>query len=133
MPGWTGRFFRDSGKKESYLSWKKAQATQEGYRDVVRSCREKIRKAKAQLECSLVTVVRDNKKYFYEYINNKHRAKKNLHPLLDMEGNIATEDEEKAEVFNAFFVSSFNSQTSYPWGIQPPELEGRDREQHKPP
>ena len=40
---------------------------------------------------------------------------------------------EKAEVLNAFFASIFNHQTSCPQGIQPPELEGRDREQNKPP
>ena len=48
---------------------------QEGYRYLVRSCREKTRKAKAQLELNLTTVVRENKKCFYKYINNKKRAK----------------------------------------------------------
>ncbi|KAK4831655.1 hypothetical protein QYF61_018622 [Mycteria americana] len=60
-------------------------------------------------------------------------AKENLPPLLDVGGNIATKDEEKAEVLIAFVASVFNSQTSYPQGIQPPELEDRDGEQNKPP
>ena len=57
--------------------------TQEEYKDLVRSYREKIRTAKAQLELRLATVVRDNKTCFYKYINNKKRAKQNLHPLSD--------------------------------------------------
>ena len=113
-----------------YHLWKKGQATQEEYRDLVRSCREEIRKAKAQLELNLATIVRYNKKCFYKYVNNKKRAKENIYPLFDTEGNIATRDEEKAEVLNAFFTSVLNSETSYPQGTLPLELEGKDGEQN---
>jgi len=47
------------------------------------------------------------------FFNKKKRAMENLHPLLDVEGNIAMKAKEKAEVFNAFFASVFNSQTGY--------------------
>jgi len=53
----------------------------------------------------MATVVSDNKKCFYKYINNKKRAKRNLHPLLDAWRNITIKVEEKAEVLNAFFAS----------------------------
>jgi len=120
-------------KRRVYHFWKQEQVTQEEYRDLIRLSREKIRKAKAHLELSLATVVRDNKKCFYKYINNKKRAKENLHPLLDAGENIASKHKEKAEVLNAFFASVFNSQTCYSHCIQPPELEDRDGEQNKPP
>ncbi|PKU46175.1 rna-directed dna polymerase from mobile element jockey-like [Limosa lapponica baueri] len=94
--------------------------------------REKIRKAKAQLELNLAINIRDNKKSFYKYVNKK-RVKENLHPLLDAGGNIATKDEEKAEILNAFFTSVFNSRTSYPQGVQTPGLEDKDGEQNNPP
>ncbi|KAK4825741.1 hypothetical protein QYF61_002180 [Mycteria americana] len=119
-------------KRRVYDLWKKGQATQEDYKDV-RLCREKIRRAKTQLELNLATAVKDNKKYFYKYISNKRRTKENLHPLLDAGGNIVTKDEEKAEVLNAFFASVFNSKTSCSPGTQPPELEDRDREQNEAP
>lgn len=41
-----------------------------------------------------------------------------------MKGSIATKDEKKAEVLDAFFTSVFNSQTSCPW-------KDRDKEQNE--
>ncbi|KAK4811142.1 LOW QUALITY PROTEIN: hypothetical protein QYF61_019773 [Mycteria americana] len=120
-------------KRRVYDLWKKGQATQEDYKDVVRLCREKIRRAKAQLEFNLATAIKDNKKCFYKYIHNKRRAKENLHLLLDAGGNIVTKDEEKAEVLNAFFASVFNSKTSCSPDTQPPELEDRDGEENEAP
>jgi len=120
-------------KRRLYHLWKKGQATQEEYKGLVRSCREEIRKAKAQLELRLATVVRNNKKCFYKYINNKKRANESLHPLLDARGNIVNKDEEKAEVLHAFFASVFNSQTGYSQSSQPPVLEDGKAEQNKSP
>jgi len=68
--------------------WKKGRVTEEHYRGLIRLCREEVRKAKAQIELRLATVVRHNKKSFYKYINNKKRPKESLHPLLDARGNI---------------------------------------------
>ena len=74
-------------RKPVYDLWKKGQATQKDYKDVTKLCREKIRRAKAQLELNLATAVKDNKKCVYKCISNKRRAKENLHPLLDARGN----------------------------------------------
>ena len=69
----------------------------------------------------MATAVRDNKKCFYKYISNRRRAKENLHPLLDVEGNIVTRDEEKTDVINAFFASVFNGKTTCSLGTIPSE------------
>ncbi|KAK4827396.1 hypothetical protein QYF61_017801 [Mycteria americana] len=50
------------------------------------AAREKIRKAKAELELNLAAAVKDNKKHFFKYISSKRRAKENLQPLVDGEG-----------------------------------------------
>ncbi|KAK4806969.1 hypothetical protein QYF61_027336 [Mycteria americana] len=42
-------------KRRVYNLWKKGQATQEDYKGVARMCREKIRRAKAELELNLAT------------------------------------------------------------------------------
>lgn len=107
------------------------EATQEKYKDADRICKENTAKAKAHLKFNLVTVVKDSKKYFYKYINNKRNVKDNLHPLLDLVGNIATKNKENAELLNAFFTSTFNSQISYPQVCETPELKGREEEQNK--
>jgi len=99
-------------KRRVYRLWKKGQVTQEESRGLVRSCREEIRKAKAHLELRLANVVKDNKKCFSKYINNKKRAKESLQHLLDVRGNIASKDEEMAEVLNVFFASVFTSAPS---------------------
>ncbi|KAK4818602.1 hypothetical protein QYF61_015464 [Mycteria americana] len=120
-------------KRRVYDLWKKGQATQEDYKGVARLCREKIRRAIAELELNLAAAVKDNKKHFFKYISSKRRAKENLQPLVDGGGNTVTKDEEKAEVLNAAFASVFNSRANCSLGTQPLELEDRDRDQNGAP
>jgi len=120
-------------KRRVYALWKKGQPTHKDYKDIVRLCREKVRRAKAQLELSLGTAIKDNKKCGYKYISRKRRAKENLHLLLDVGGNLVTKDEEKDEVLNAFFASVFNSKVSCSPDSQTPEKKTWMGSRMKPP
>ncbi|KAK4810673.1 hypothetical protein QYF61_007473 [Mycteria americana] len=134
-PAWLNRelWLELRKKRRVYDLWKKGQATQEDYKGVARLCREKIRRAKAELELSLAAAVKDNKKHFFKYISSKRRAKENLQPLVDGGGNTVTKNEEMTEVLNAFFASVFNSRANCSLGTQPPELEDRDGDQNGAP
>ncbi|KAK4829261.1 hypothetical protein QYF61_002653 [Mycteria americana] len=107
-------------KRRVYDLWKKGRATQEDYKGVARLCREKMRRAKAELELSLAAAVKDNKKHFFKYISSKRRAKENLQPLVDGGGNTVTKDEERLR-------ANCSLRT------QPLELEDRDGDQNGAP
>jgi len=66
--------------------WKKGQATQEEYRGLVRWCREEIRKAKAQLQLGLATVVRDNKKTTLQIHQQQKEGQGKSPSLIGCEG-----------------------------------------------
>lgn len=92
------------------------------------------RKSEAQLELSLARAVIENKKCFHKYINNKRkRTKKNLHPSLDVRGNMVMKDEDKAEVFNGFFAFVFIREINCSQGTQTSELEDGDQEREEAP
>ncbi|KAK4828562.1 hypothetical protein QYF61_027531 [Mycteria americana] len=86
---------------------------------------EKIRAAKARLEFKLASTAKDNKKGFFKYVNSKRRTRANIGVLLDEVGHLKNRDVDKAEMFNAFFTSVFNTNDGPgdPWS---PALEDCD-------
>jgi len=97
-------------KRKVYGMWKEGQTTWEEHRNVVRACREAMRKAKAHLELNLARDVKDNKKGFFKYISSKRKTRDNVGLLLNEVGALASEDTEKMELLNAFFASVFTAQ-----------------------
>ena len=60
-----------------------------------------------QVELNLARDVNNNKKTFYKYIGQKRQAKTGVPSLVNLKGELASTDEEKAEVLNEFFASVF--------------------------
>ncbi|GAB0199179.1 mitochondrial enolase superfamily member 1 [Grus japonensis] len=86
---------------------------------------EKICVAKTQLQLKLASTVGDNKKGFFKYVDNKRRTRENIGLLLNKNGHLTNRDIDKAETFNAFFASVFNTDDGL-WDPSCPELEDRD-------
>ena len=61
-----------------YRKWKHGCVSWEEYRDVVHVCRDRIRKAKAQMELNLAGDVKDNKKGLYRYMGRRRQAKESV-------------------------------------------------------
>ncbi|GAB0205336.1 mitochondrial enolase superfamily member 1 [Grus japonensis] len=99
-------------------------------KETVRAARDQVRKAKALIEISLARDVKDNKKSFYRYVSEKRRMRENVGPLQNETGELVTQDMEKAEVLNDFFVSVFTGKClSHTAQV----AEGRDWENAEPP
>ena len=65
------------GRRELH---KQGQVSWEEYRDAARLCRDEVRRAKAQLELNLARNVKNNKKGFNRYVNQKRKVKESVPP-----------------------------------------------------
>ena len=108
-------------KRRVYRSQKEGLATWEEYKTVVRGCREATRKAKASLELNLASGVEDNRKGFFEYKADKTNTRGSVGPLMNEMGALVTEDAEKAELLNAFFVYTAGGSPEEPHTPEAPE------------
>ncbi|KFV18118.1 hypothetical protein N340_13754, partial [Tauraco erythrolophus] len=133
-PAWMNKEFLDQlkHKKEAYRGWKQGQVSWEEYRAIVRATRDQVRKAKALIELNLARDIKGNKKNFSRYVSDKKRTREKVVPLCKETGDLATQDMEKAEVLNDFFVSVFTGKISS-CTAQVTAGKGRDWENEEPP
>lgn len=120
-------------KGKNYVFLKKGQATQDNYKDIVKFCRKKIRRAKAHLELNLATAIKDNKKAFYQHISNRN-VEKNLHPFLDDGGKQSQRMKKTLRyLMPSFFTSVFSSNISCCLCTSPLSWKTGMRSRMKPP
>lgn len=61
-------------KKKVYEVWKKGLATSEEYKNIVRACRDAVRKVKTHLELNLAREVKDKKRGF-KCVSSKRKTR----------------------------------------------------------
>lgn len=64
------------------------------------------------IELSLARDLKGNRKSICMHMGNKWETTENVGPLWKETGDLVTEDNEKAEVFNDIFVPVFNGKCS---------------------
>ncbi|XP_060136500.1 uncharacterized protein LOC132592834 [Zootoca vivipara] len=105
-PGWLSKELRF--KRDMYKKWKKGEITREEFKHIASTCRDKVRKAKAENELRLAREVKSNKKGFYGYVRSKRKTKETVGALRREDGEMQTGDRERGELLNAFFASVFS-------------------------
>jgi len=61
------------------------------------------------VECERKLIENGNIGSFYKFVNSKTSVRSGVPPLRDKNGNILTEDSDKAEILNTFFASVFTN------------------------
>ena len=67
----------------------------------------KSSKANTEFKLKLANNVQNDSKSFFAYVRNKERNKVKVGPLRDSSGNIVTDDQTAANIFNDYFASVF--------------------------
>ncbi|XP_070619981.1 polyadenylate-binding protein 4 isoform X1 [Erythrolamprus reginae] len=108
-PAWLNKALADDikGKKAKYKQWKEGLITKAEYQQTASSCKQKIKTAKAQYEQHLAAEVKDNKKRFFQHINNKKKIKETIVTLKNEEGREITDSNDQAQLLNAYFATVF--------------------------
>ncbi|CAM5140370.1 unnamed protein product [Natator depressus] len=98
-------------KQKAYREWKMGGISKESYLIEVRTCRDKVRQAKSQVELDLAKGIKTNSKRFYSPINKKKTKKERKKEvgLLNTEDGVEVKDNlGMAQYLNKYFASVFN-------------------------
>ena len=65
-------------KKKMHKQWNQGQVLWEKYKEAVKPRRDRVKKAKAQLERNLARGAKKNKRSFYGYFNQKRKVQEGV-------------------------------------------------------
>ncbi|CAM4532923.1 unnamed protein product [Caretta caretta] len=82
--------------------------SKESYLTEVRTCRDKVRKAKNHVELNLAKGIKSNSKRFYSHINKKKTKKEEVELLNTEDGMEVKDNLGMAQYLNKYFASFFN-------------------------
>ncbi|XP_048717130.1 uncharacterized protein LOC125641351 [Caretta caretta] len=109
-PSWMSKHLREviRKKQKAYREWKMGGISKKSYLIEVRTCRDKVRQAKSQVELDLAKGIKTNSKRFYSHINKK-KTKKEEVGLLNTENGVEVKDNlDMAQYLNKYLASVFN-------------------------
>ena len=114
--------------KEKNRAWRtyvnvKTDEAHENFKRVRNDLRKLTRDQKTVFEDRIATESSENPKAFWSYARSKASGKDSTPKLVDNNGNVATKDEDKAELLNKHFASVFIDEpnTNYPV-LEPPAV-----------
>ena len=98
--------------KKKYHAYKRYLVTKQGreYEKYIRErnkCTKAIKKAKKKHEKNIANECKNNPRKFWKYVNDKCKSNVGISSLKDKDGNLITNDRERAEILNEFFTSVF--------------------------
>ena len=113
--------------KKKHSAWNRYQRTKDG-QDYIKFAKARNqakwanRSRVREFEKQIARNMRENPKAFWNYINSKVKHKKGVPDLYGEDGQLTTNDKEKAEALGKFFQQVFTVEDL----INPPTLENRD-------
>ncbi|CAM4563226.1 unnamed protein product [Caretta caretta] len=84
------------------------EISKESYLIEVRTCRDKVRQAKSQVELDLAKEIKTNSRRFYSHINKKKTKKEEVGQLNTEDGVEVKDNLGMAQYLNKYFASVFN-------------------------
>ena len=110
-PPWYGRDIGNFSKlkKKAWNKYRKNPSpdTWKEYTTQRNKLSHLIEKSKENYENKIASQIKQNPKQFWKYVGSKTKSKDKINDLLDKDGNLVTEDLEKAEILNNHFASVF--------------------------